>query len=73
MNDKEQKITRNYSFKMTLEEYKYLRDMHMKALDRGFDITFKGVIQSCIEIVNKEGIKEEYCEVFQRNSKNIKK
>ena len=69
MNEKEKKLNRSYSFKMSLEEYRVLRNMHMSALNKGFNITLKGVIQSCIDIVSKEGIKENYFEFFKKNSK----
>lgn len=69
MSEKEQKLSRSYSFKMSLEEYRSLRDLHMSALNKGFNITLKGVIQSCIEIVNEDGIKEDYLKFFERNSK----
>lgn len=69
MSEKEQKLSRSYSFKMSLEEYRSLRDLHMVALNKGFNITLKGVIQSCIEIVSEDGIKENYFKFFEKNSR----
>ena len=46
-----------------------LRAVHTDALNKGFNITLKGVIQSCIDIVNADGIKENYFKFFERNSR----
>lgn len=69
MNAKEPKITRNYSLKMSHEDYMSLRAVHTDALNNGFNITLKGVIQSCIDIINKEGIRENHFRFFERNSR----
>ena len=65
--------TRNYSLKMNHDEYMILRNIHTEVLSKGFNITLKGIIQSCIDMVNEKGIKEEDFRFFVKNSrkKNI--
>lgn len=69
MNKKEEKIVRNCSFNMSLEEYMSLRSIHMNILSKGINITLKGTIKSCIDIVIKEGIKEDYLDIFEKHSR----